>query len=203
MSMLDDDHWPRQLRAFRSGQGLSQVALAEMLGVNQKTVSRWERGEDMPGMAMRRVLRDLICRRNGAGRDRALTMRVRNSCWPQTILTRGAVFIEANAAALAEAGLPHEDLRGHSIYGRFGDETDVVTARWEREGFFQGEFAMCITLNFERLPDGGVNWLRTLDTPYFTGDGDIWCLSELKRLSEQEYGELYRQYGGPFLRVPF
>lgn len=203
MSMLDDFHWPGQIQGYRRRYGLSQAALADTLGVHQRTVSRWERAEDMPGPAMRRILRDLIRRGQGARRDQALAMRVRNSCWPQTLLTEGAIFIEANAAALKEARLPYDDLRGRSIYGSFGEETDLVTARWEREGFFRGEFAMGITLNVEQLPDGGANWLRTLDTPHFTEDGDVWCLSELKRLSKDEYDSLYRQFGGPILVVPF
>lgn len=201
--MLDEPYWPRRLRSFRDRNGLSQAALADILGVNQKTVSRWERGEDTPSLALRQRLRDLMRRRQTDRRDRALVMRVRNSCWPQTLLTRGAVFLEANAAALVEAGLPFEDLRGRTIYGNFGDETDRVTARWEREGFFQGEFAMWITLNAERLPNGQTNWLRTLDTPHFNDEGDIWCLSELKRITQAEYDTLYGQFGGPILAVPF
>jgi len=36
------------IKAFRKATGLSQFDLANFLGVNQKTVSRWERGVDAP-----------------------------------------------------------------------------------------------------------------------------------------------------------
>ena len=41
---------PHQLRAARERLGLTQVELAEKLGVAGNTVARWERGEiPMPG----------------------------------------------------------------------------------------------------------------------------------------------------------
>lgn len=45
------------LRAHRERQGLSQVELAELIGVNSSTVTRYELGEREPPLAVLKVLR--------------------------------------------------------------------------------------------------------------------------------------------------
>ncbi len=44
------------IAAMRKEKGLTQAQLAEKLGVNNKTVSRWETGKNMPDYA---ILEDL------------------------------------------------------------------------------------------------------------------------------------------------
>lgn len=57
--MVDDD-WLATLRRFRREYQLTQRELAVFLGVNQKTVSRWERGTDHPSAETRERLRTLL-----------------------------------------------------------------------------------------------------------------------------------------------
>lgn len=47
------------MRRYRARHGLTQARLASLVGVAQKTVSRWERGEDRPSLEQQRLLRDL------------------------------------------------------------------------------------------------------------------------------------------------
>ncbi|MEL6287553.1 MAG: helix-turn-helix transcriptional regulator [Pseudomonadota bacterium] len=54
-----EQNWAHDLRAFRLRFGLTQVELALRLGVSQRTISRWERGDDRPNLARQRQLRDL------------------------------------------------------------------------------------------------------------------------------------------------
>lgn len=51
--------WKYIVRLHRLRLGLSQQALSDMLGVSQRTVSRWERGEDNPSLTQQRALRDI------------------------------------------------------------------------------------------------------------------------------------------------
>lgn len=51
--------WNSIIRNCRLRHGLSQARIAAMLGVSQRTVSRWERGEDNPSLTQQRQLRDL------------------------------------------------------------------------------------------------------------------------------------------------
>ena len=40
-----------QIRLFRTQRGLTQEALAEMIGVSRQTVAKWERGDTLPDVA--------------------------------------------------------------------------------------------------------------------------------------------------------
>ena len=51
--------WNSVIRDCRLRLGLSQARIAVLLGVSQRTVSRWERGEDNPSLAQQRRLREL------------------------------------------------------------------------------------------------------------------------------------------------
>lgn len=68
---------PEKLRSFRRRMGLKQWALADLLGINQATVSRWENGSAPIGDRIWRRLAEMERRRDpatnqsapGIGRD--------------------------------------------------------------------------------------------------------------------------------------
>ncbi len=51
--------WNEIVKQYRMRQGFSQTQLAKIMKVSQRTISRWERGEDCPGLTQQRRLRDL------------------------------------------------------------------------------------------------------------------------------------------------
>jgi transcriptional regulator with XRE-family HTH domain len=53
------DEWAILIKRCRLRHGFTQGQLATVIGVSQRTVSRWERGEDRPSIALQRHLRDL------------------------------------------------------------------------------------------------------------------------------------------------
>jgi transcriptional regulator with XRE-family HTH domain len=55
---LSED-WSTFVRRYRARHGLTQAGLGSIVGVAQRTVSRWERGEDRPSLEQQRLLRDL------------------------------------------------------------------------------------------------------------------------------------------------
>src|SRR3954469_15191294 len=57
-----NEGWSEQLRRFRRHRALKQTALADMLGVDQATVSRWESGRQTPDLGMQRRLCELMRR---------------------------------------------------------------------------------------------------------------------------------------------
>jgi len=46
--MIEQEHLSEAIRSARRRAGLSQVELAELLGVRQSSVSQWERGSTRP-----------------------------------------------------------------------------------------------------------------------------------------------------------
>lgn len=196
------DYWPRVIRTLRRRENMTQQALADRLGVDQTSVSRWERGTDLPALRQRRKLRDMSRHHAGFRQDQITRARVRNAFWPSSLVGPGAVFIEINTRALSEIGLTVTDLRGRSIYGLFGPQVDDVTERWEHTGIFDGDLAMTISLNRIERPEGPV-YIKTLDTPHFTTDGEIWCLCEIQRITADQHAALRAEFGSDNFTLSF
>lgn len=53
-------NWKVELRRFRRLHGYTQKALAEMIGADATSVSRWERGRDAPNAEFRERLTSLL-----------------------------------------------------------------------------------------------------------------------------------------------
>lgn len=53
------EDWSIVVKRYRLRHGITQRILGDMLGVSQRTVSRWERGQDRPNLALQKQLRDL------------------------------------------------------------------------------------------------------------------------------------------------
>ncbi|MGF1620796.1 MAG: helix-turn-helix transcriptional regulator [Rhodomicrobiaceae bacterium] len=53
------ESWSAIVRNYRLRHSLTQSRLGLMLGVSQRTVSRWERGQDTPSLTLQKRLRDL------------------------------------------------------------------------------------------------------------------------------------------------
>lgn len=202
MNAAPGTYWPQLIKAIRLREGLSQRALAAQLSVDQTSVSRWERAADEPSLKFRRRLREMARSNFAARQDRALLLRVACAWAPTTLMAKGALFLELNEAAAAEVGVARQDLRGRSLYGAFGSATDEVTASWERQGLFNGDIAMSASVNCLSRRGAEVH-IRTLDTPYFTSDGEVWCLTEVTRIEEIQYHALRREWNGSTLTLPF
>jgi len=54
--------WPALVKRLRFLSSLKQDELAQQLGVDQATVSRWERGAYVPGIPVQKRLRDILHR---------------------------------------------------------------------------------------------------------------------------------------------
>lgn len=201
MEKLQQTGWAGMIVNLRRSQGLSQRALANLLEVDQTTVSRWERGAGLPSSKLRRRMRDMM-RQNPANKlDTLAKLRVQMSDWPSTLLRQGAILLEMSRRVPAEVSV-EKLLKGKSLYGQFGEEADEQVFAWERSGIFSGELAMTVSLNRIVTPSGPV-YFRGMDTPHICSGGEIWCLCEIRRLSEDEYETSLRQMGGALMSIPF
>ena len=57
-----DTPWPALVRRLRFISNLKQTDLADLLGVEQGTVSRWERATYVPDIPVQRRIRDMLHR---------------------------------------------------------------------------------------------------------------------------------------------
>lgn len=53
------EDWGKLVKRYRLRHGLTQGRVATVIGVSQRTISRWERGDDNPSLDLQRKLRDL------------------------------------------------------------------------------------------------------------------------------------------------
>ena len=132
--------------------------------------------------------------------DSLMKLRVQMSSWPSTLVSEGAILMEASHAAEVEVSVKSL-VRGASLYGQFGAHADEQVHSWENSGIFSGELAMTISLTRINTPAGKA-WFRSMDTPYISSGGEIWCLCELRRLSSEEYAIALRQMGATLVSIP-
>jgi transcriptional regulator with XRE-family HTH domain len=78
------ESWAEVLRRYRVRHALTQARMADVLGVSQRTISRWERGEDNPSLDRQRQLRDL-CREPNSRLLRSLVASVTHSPFPRAL----------------------------------------------------------------------------------------------------------------------
>lgn len=69
-------NWINLIKQFRVNRGLNQAELAELCGVQQATVSRWESGKHIPDRATRNRLRTIL-RSLDSKSDQAIIRSVR------------------------------------------------------------------------------------------------------------------------------
>lgn len=84
--MPDTRHIGRSLRTWRSLRRLKQDAVANMLGVSQTTVSRWEGGQAAPSLHEQQGLRALMTARLDSAADFALGRMVRGASTPMHLV---------------------------------------------------------------------------------------------------------------------
>ena len=187
--------WPALVRQLRLRLGLSQAEFAGSLGVKQASVSRWENGHDLPSPALRRQMRAMQRSSQEAQLKRQLRARLMHTQTPTSIVGRGARFLDFSNSYATEAGVAIEDMRGSSIYGHFGELVDVTTRSWERSGIFKGDIAFTLTVLSLQGERGEGIYLRNFDMPCRIED-DIISICEVKRISQAEFDQHLRQYGG-------
>jgi transcriptional regulator with XRE-family HTH domain len=111
------------LKRWRRWRGVKQSHAAELLGVTQATVSRWEHGHHTPTAAeTRRLARLLQAPLDSAG-DAALRRLVETSALPvHLVCDLSHRLLAASAPRYREWGTPAAELRGVSLWPFATDE---------------------------------------------------------------------------------
>lgn len=182
--------WDRVIRRYRRVKGLTQAAFGDVLGVEQATISRWERGFHLPEVAMQKRLRSLLGREFVASDD-IILHRVRNSLGASKMADRGGrnVAVSARAASLHGVG---RDYLERLEYGRFF--TDTLDSQWEaarNSGFFAGDVASIHVFNTWLPACGGpVRFCEGFWTPVVLSGGEIMLASEFAEIDASAYSRV-------------
>ncbi len=122
----------RDLRRFRREHNLTQQDLAAFLGVSQRTISRWERGEDRPsGEAEARL--NLLIGERGADALPAVYEAIRDAVVPIALVdASGAVLIASRSYPTPPPAAPAEDRKAPLVPTVLVVEDDEAVLRATR-----------------------------------------------------------------------
>ncbi|MCY1315164.1 Helix-turn-helix domain protein [compost metagenome] len=178
--------WRGQLRRYRKARGFTQAALAELLGVEQATVSRWECGTHEPELGVQRRLRDMIYGR-GPGSDHFIYSSVSHSPFAVKLATKSAKNIAASRLAADFHGVVASSLGSADYRPFFTEELESNWGRAVEMGFFAGELISVQVYNrWMPLCGSPAKACMSYWTPARLSDGEIVLLSEFRLLDEEE-----------------
>lgn len=182
-----DEDWSGFIKRYRRANGLTQAALAELLSVEQATVSRWERQFHKPDLAIQKRLRDMM-RKHPAGADRAIRYRVQCALSAMKLADRHGRNLAASPAAAALHGVPLPVLATCNYRPFF---SDLLATQWQAAidaGFFDGEIAGVRVYNCWNPVSGAppINGISYW-TPVFLLDKEVLLVSDFAPIDEQSF----------------
>lgn len=127
----------RALRRLRRVRGLKQAHAAELLGVSQATISRWEAGVQAPGDGARAALGRLLAAPVAA--DAALRRLVETSAAPIHLICDAThVLLAASPARTATWRASPDELTGRSLFRYASPEISAMEAKIVGMGWREG-----------------------------------------------------------------
>lgn len=179
--------FPAGLRRVRVSSGLTQSDLADMLNVDQATISRWERGAQMPDNAMQNRLRDLLFRGRAIS-DARLVHLVRSVSGLMVLINAEGKFIAVSDALrrILPAGK-------ESIAEIMTPSIEEFWNAANSSGFFRGEVASIHTAVEIIRTDGSSCYISGSLHPVTLADGSVQMLGEGKEIDALAFQTLRAQ----------
>lgn len=192
------EDWGAQLRRFRRSRALKQSALAEMIGVDQATVSRWETGRQSPDLGMQRRLRGLM--RRMEPREEALLKHWINASVGYTVLCDQDRIVRAASPSYCKIhGVSAAAVLGASTVPVFTAELERALWQTVDEGFFEGDVASVTVVSRVNALSGRDRGVAGISvwTPVPLSDGQILRRVDRIALSDEQFETARQQNGGP------
>ena len=102
--MTTTDKWPRLIRKIRDINRWSQEQLSEVMGTDQASISRWERGQIQPGMLAQEKL-EVLAQEVGLQSLSGIELLVKASPFPMMLVSQERMVIAASASSGFTVGL--------------------------------------------------------------------------------------------------
>jgi transcriptional regulator with XRE-family HTH domain len=138
ISSGDERALGRSLRTWRALRRIKQAHAAELLGVSQATVSRWENGQTPPAPDEAERLRALMAATLDSAADRVLARLVLQSAAPvHLICDLTHRLLAASPAREAQFKVPTSRLMGTSLWRYASADIVAAEARLAAHGWFE------------------------------------------------------------------
>ena len=142
-----------RLRRLRRARGIKQAYVAQLAGVDQATVSRWERGEIKPDyLHAQSVLRALIPNQSDDSTLRRLVES--SSLIVHLIGDVDHTLLAASPGRIAEWNIPVEKLIGQSVWGAASPAIYAAEASLEKLGWWEYPQPAPVEVNLEPYDSG-------------------------------------------------
>jgi hypothetical protein len=175
---------------------MKQSVLAEMLGVDQASVSRWERGVAIPGLHIRRQLKNAFYRPFG---DEFFLKHVTSVALTAIVLSNVDRIMQVMSPSYsADHGVPRECMIGQSTRPMYTPQGEAFWQEVRGHGFYRGDVASATVIARAHSLSGHRRNLpiKVVWTPNRLSDGEILLRAERIVLSESQFAAEMASDGG-------
>lgn len=128
----------RSLRTWRALRRVKQLHAAQLLGVSQATVSRWENGQAPPDEDESVRLRALMAARLDGAADQVLARLVRQSASPVHLICDFTHrLLAASPRRVAQFKVPLAQLTGQALWRYASEEIVAAEGRLAERGWYE------------------------------------------------------------------
>jgi transcriptional regulator with XRE-family HTH domain len=176
------------------------MTLGEMVGVDQATISRWERGQTLPDTRMQTRLSHLM--RRVPNEEALLKHWLAMAIGEIAVSNQDRVLRAVSPAYSAAHGVPLHEMIGMCSRREYTEESERLWQIIRQNGFFRGDIASatCVSRSHSLSGQSRDIPIRVVWTPLRLSGGEILLRSERTVLSEDQLAAATERNGGP-LRI--
>jgi transcriptional regulator with XRE-family HTH domain len=147
--------WDRLIKQYRFQFGLTQQYVADLLGVSQKTISRWESGVNKPGLQHQKKFRDLFSRPSNISLG-VLLAAVKTCPAPRSLCLHENLSLKALSPAAIAKNPPMAGWIGRSLTAiAKGVLAEMLDDRPLQSAIEKGEIACISAVTWDNFRDAG------------------------------------------------
>lgn len=168
--------WSTIVKRYRVRHCLTQACLAGTLGVSQRTVSRWERGDDKPGLLQQKKLRDMAWDPDAPLSARLLAS-VRHCPAPRALVRLPNMRLEALSRPAIDKRPSITDWVGRDLIKiASGIQAEILEDRALQKSIASGEIAcvLATTRSVLRTPEESQIGAYQTTITYFFHEGMLY-----------------------------
>ena len=190
-------NWSNEIFRFRQQHSLKQAVFAEMVGVDQATVSRWEKGCHSPDSMMQRRILALIQRT--PTQQQLHRYLVRTALSAVVLLDINRTIIAASARYCEAHGLAHAEVIGRSASPIYNEEGNRFWQCAREYGLYRGALASATLVTLTNALSGRKPNIFTKEiwTLIRQPDGETVLRGERRHLAEGDFARARDENGGP------